>query len=161
MNVVASTRMEVEYAFKLSQADFDRYMADPWAWRDEVQAQLKANQVVAQVGGDAVPATKRAKPGPRSQTPQGDEIPVTIGRGRKTGVPGSRTGKTSAKNGHGRQPTGHRKTPAGSSSLKRSECPICHEMITQKYMPLHQRTKHGQRNGSAPSPSPEAAGAAV
>ena len=143
MNVVASTRMEVDYTFKMSQSDLDRYLADPWQWREEVQAQLKANSLVAHAGGDEVPTTKRAKPGPRSQ--------ITIGGGRK---------KVPAKNGHGRKPAGHRKTPAGSSSLKRSECPICHEQITQKYMALHQRTKHGHANGSAPTPVPDAAGAA-
>lgn len=141
MNVVSSTRTEVDYTFKMTQADLDRYLADPWAWRDDTQAQLKG---VAAAAGDGEVKPRRAKPGPRSQ--------ITIGRGKR---------KAAAKNGPGRPRSARQRgRPASSSGMVREQCPSCGEMITSKYMALHQRTKHGHANGSAPAPAPEPAIAA-
>lgn len=146
MNIVSSMRTEVDYTMKFTQADLDRYLEDPWAWREDVQAQLKGAGMVAPVGGDSATPIKRAKPGPRSQ--------ITIGRGKRTAA---------AKNGPGRPRSANQKgRPATASGLSREKCPICGEMIASKYMNLHRKKKHSDLpapsgNGSHPEAAPAAA----
>jgi hypothetical protein len=40
MNVTATQRTETDYSFKLSQADLERYLADPEQWATDTRAQL-------------------------------------------------------------------------------------------------------------------------
>jgi hypothetical protein len=134
MNVVSSTRTEVDYTFKMSQSDLDRYLADPWAWRDETQAQL-GGSLVGRVGGDGAAPAKRAKPGARSQ--------ITIGRSKKGAA---------AKNGHARQNSGpNQKIP----------CERCPRLIARSRMARHMVTKHGAPAPSGNGLHPEAAPAAA
>lgn len=84
MNITATEQIVIEYTQKLTSADLERYLADPWQWREDVQAQLgiqkSANGNGHKSGNGHAPAaaTKRAAKGAgkraaSKRTPKGEK----------------------------------------------------------------------------------------
>ncbi len=149
MNVTASQRTEIDYSFKMSQSDLERYLADPWQWREDILVQLGPN------------APKAAAPAPTDKPARRTSPRNSIKRARHGNSAVARLSRPAPKNGH--SPRKNKANGQALNSLEPLQCPHCPKRIARKYLPNHLRKVHGVTSGETGSSasSPAAVPAAV
>lgn len=133
MDVTASQRTETDYVFKMSQVDLERYLADPWQWREDILTQLGPNApkiaVPADGGGMSKPVTRK-----------------TAKHARRRKSTAARLARPASKNAG--RPLKNKANGQALNSLEPLQCPHCPKQIARKYLPNHIRKVHPGMSGA-------------
>jgi hypothetical protein len=139
MNVTGTQITETQYSFRLTQAELDRYLADPAAWAADTRAQIGAAVLAPAL--TPAPARGAHKTG---RTPR----PVVNRPGKKSAAKNAPSPRQGAK----------------GNSLEPLQCPHCPNKIVRKYFARHIALKHptaSQSDSASQAPAPAAASSQI